>query len=206
MEYAIVNNNGVYIRLNNGQPVACTKKTRDTFQKQKAENILEHLPKSMRRLHFKLECIPDIKMETPVERIVKATKTSIKGNDGYEVADSVKCWIDKFGECERILSDAAKRYKELELELRQADEELMDILHEIELTKSVDLYKGWIFYRRIKNNRKKRRDLKDEMVIIHNVIAEVDTTKVSKERTQKAIDGLFNRKYTYRIVEVENGE
>ena len=44
------------------------------------------------------------------------------------------------------------------------------------------------------------------MVIIHNVIAEVDTTKVSKERTQKAIDGLFNRKYTYRIVEVENGE
>ena len=206
MEYAIVNNNGVYIRLNNGQPVACTKKTRDTFQKQKAENILEHLPKSMRRLHFKLECIPDIKMETPVERIVKATKSSIKGCDGYEVAESVKSWVDKFGECERILSDAAKRYKELELELRQADEELMDILHEIELTKPVDLYKGWIFYRRIKNNRKKRRDLKDEMIIIHNVIAEVDTTKVSKERTQKAINGLFTRKYRYRIVEVENGE
>ena len=206
MEYAIVNNNGVYIRLNNGQPVACTKKTRDTFQKQKAENILEHLPKSMRRLHFKLECIPDIKIETPVERIVKATKISIKGNDGYEVAESVKSWVDKFGECERILSDAAKRYKELEIELRQADEELMDILHEVELEKPVDLYKGWIFYRRIKNNRKKRRDLKDEMIIIHNVIAEVDTTKVSKERTQKAIDGLFNRKYTYRIVEVENGE
>lgn len=90
MEYAIVNNNGVYIRLNNGQPVACTKKTRDTFQKQKAENILEHLPKSMRRLHFKLECIPDIKIQTPVERIVEATKTSIKGNDGYEVSESVR--------------------------------------------------------------------------------------------------------------------
>ena len=202
MEYAIVNNNGVYIRLNNGQPVACTKKTRDTFQKQKAENILEHLPKSMRRLHFKLECIPDIKMETPVERIVKATKTSIKGNDGYEVAESVKSWFDKIGECELILSDAAKRYKELEIELKRADEELMDILHEIELTKPVDLYKGWIFYRRIKNNRKKRRDIKDEMIILNNVIAEVDVTKVSKERTQKAIDGLFNRKYTYRIVEV----
>ena len=206
MEYAIGNNNGVYIRIDDGQLITCSKRTRGTWSKRKAENILDHLPKSMRRLNFKLECIPDIKIETPVERIVKATKTSIKGNDGYEVAESVKCWIDKFGECERILSDAAKRYKELELELRQADEELMDILHEIELEKPVDLYKGWIFYRRIKNNRKKRRDLKDEMVIIHNVIAEVDTTKVSKERTQKAIDGLFNRKYTYRIVEVENGE
>lgn len=206
MEYAIVNNNGVYIRINDGQLITCSKRARGTWSKQKAENILDHLPKSMRRLHFKLECIPDIKIETPVERIVKATKISIKGNDGYEVADSVKCWIDKFGECERILSDAAKRYKELELELRQADEELMDILHEIELTKPVDLYRGWIFYRRIKTNRKKRRNLKDEMVIIHNVIAEVDATKVSKERTQKAIDGLFNRKYTYRIVEVENGE
>lgn len=202
MEYAIVNNNGVYIRLNNGQPVACTKKTRDTFQKQKAENILEHLPKSMRRLHFKLECIPDIKIQTPVERIVEATKTSIKGNDGYEVSESVRSWIDKFGECERILNDAAKRYKELEIELKRADEELIDILHEVELEKPVDLYRGWIFYKRIRTNRKNRRNLKDEMVIIHNVIAEVDTTKVSKERTH----GLFSRKYRYRIVEVENGE
>lgn len=206
MEYAIVNNNGVYIRLNNGQPVACTKKTRDTFQKQKAENILEHLPKSMRRLHFKLECIPDIKIQTPVERIVEATKTSIKGNDGYEVSESVRSWIDKFGECERILNDAAKRYKELEIELKRADEELIDILHEVELEKPVDLYRGWIFYKRIRTNRKNRRNLKDEMVIIHNVIAEVDTTKVSKERTQKAINGLFSRKYRYRIVEIENGE
>lgn len=202
MEYAIVNNNGVYIRLNNGQPVACTKKTRDTFQKQKAENILEHLPKSMRRLHF----IPDIKIQTPVERIVEATKTSIKGNDGYEVSESVRSWIDKFGECERILNDAAQRYKELEIELKRADEELIDILHEVELEKPVDLYRGWIFYKRIRTNRKNRRNLKDEMVIIHNVIAEVDTTKVSKERTQKAINGLFSRKYRYRIVEVENGE
>jgi hypothetical protein len=112
LKYAIVNNNGVYIRLNNGQPVACPKKIRDTFSKQKAENILEHLPKSMRRLHFKL----------------------------------------------------------------------------------------------VRTNRKNRRNLKDEMVIIHNVIAEVDTTKVSKERTQKAIDGLFNRKYTYRIIEVNETE
>ena len=206
MEYAIVNNNGVYIRNDDGQLITCSKRTRGTWSKRKAENILDHLPKSMRRLNFKLECIPDIKIETPVERIVKATKISIKGNDGYEVADSVKCWVDKFGECERILSDAAKRYKELELELRQADEELMDILHEIELTKPVDLYKGWIFYRRIKNNRKKRRDLKDEMIIIHNVIAEVDATKVSKERTQKAIDGLFSRKYRYRIVEMDETE
>lgn len=206
MEYAIVNNNGVYIRLNNGQPVACTKKTRDTFQKQKAENILEHLPKSMRRLHFKLECIPDIKIQTPVERIVEATKTSIKGNDGYEVSESVRSWIDKFGECERILNDAAQRYKELEFELKRADEELIDILHEVELEKPVDLYRGWIFYKRIRTNRKNRRNLKDEMVIIHNVIAEVDTTKVSKERTQKAIDGLFNRKYTYRIIEVNETE
>ena len=206
MEYAIGNNNGVYIRIDDGQLITCSKRTRGTWSKRKAENILDHLPKSMRCLHFKLECIPDIKMETPVERIVKATKTSIKGNDGYEVAESVKSWVDKFGECERILSDAAKRYKELEIELRQADEELMDILHEVELEKPVDLYRGWIFYKRIRNNRKNRRNLKDEMVIIHNVIAEVDTTKVSKERTQKAINGLFNRKYTYRIVEVENGE
>ena len=182
------------------------KENKRHISKAKAENILEHLPKSMRRLHFKLECIPDIKIQTPVERIVEATKTSIKGNDGYEVSESVRSWIDNFGECERILNDAAQRYKELEFELKQADEELIDILHEVELEKPVDLYRGWIFYKRIRTNRKNRRNLKDEMVIIHNVIAEVDTTKVSKERTQKAINGLFSRKYRYRIVEIGNGE
>lgn len=41
------------------------------------------------------------------------------------------------------------------------------------------------------------------MLIIHNVLKEIDDTKISRERTQKAIDGLFDRKYTYRVVEVD---
>ncbi len=65
------------------------------------------------------------------------------------------------------------------------------------------MYSAWLLYKKIRENRRNRRQLKDEMLIIHNVLKEIDDTKISRERTQKAIDGLFDRKYTYRVVEVD---
>ena len=42
------------------------------------------------------------------------------------------------------------------------------------------------------------------MLIIHNVLEEINETKVDRERTKKAIAGLFDRKYKYRIVEEDD--
>ena len=79
----------------------------------------------------------------------------------------------------------------------------MDALHSIELETPKDLYSAWLVYKKIRENRRNRRQLKDEMLIIHSILEEIDDTKISRERTQKAIDGLFERKYTYRVVEVD---
>ena len=53
----------------------------------------------------------------------------------------------------------------------------------------------------IKNNRQKRRNKKDELLIVENVLKDVDPKYLRRERVQKAIDGLLNRKYTFRVVE-----
>lgn len=111
-----------------------------------------------------------------------------------------------FGQCEDVMKSAIARYKFLEEELHNKDLELLDILHNIELGKPLDLFHGWLIYKDIKTNRESRRDTKDEMLIINNVIREIKPELFSRERTEKAINGLFERKYKLRIVEEEDDE
>lgn len=127
-------------------------------------------------------------------------------NTDYHPSDNVTQWIEKFGTCYDIFKEARDRYIYLEKELRVSDSSLMDILHNIELESSKDLYSAWLLYKKIRENRKNRRQLKDEMMIIHNILQEIDETKINRERTEKAIEGLFDRKYRYRIVEEDEDD
>ena len=204
MYFVIKNNKNVYITLNkNGQPNPCTESDKGKFDKVKAQNILNSLPKTMKRMGFKLECVPDVIVQTPIQKIVKEESKKIIENTDYHPSENVTQWVNKFGQCYDIIKEAKSRYDELEKQLHISDQELIDVLHNIELELPKDLYSAWLLYKKIRENRRNRRQLKDEMLIIHNVLKEIDDTKISRERTQKAIDGLFDRKYTYRVVEVD---
>ena len=202
LDYIIKNNKQVYIRLsNNGKAETCNETNMGRFTEQKAKNILKALPKTLKNLNFYVECIPDIKVETPVQKIVREESKHVIENTDYHPSDNVTQWIEKFGTCYDIFKEARDRYEYLEKELRMSDSSLMDILHSIELETSKDLYSAWLLYKKIRENRRNRRQLKDEMMIIHNILREIDETKINRERTEKAIEGLFDRKYRYRIVE-----
>lgn len=43
--------------------------------------------------------------------------------------------------------------------------------------------------------------MKDELLIVENVLKDVDPKYLRRKRVQRAIDGLLNRKYTFRVVE-----
>lgn len=204
MYFVIKNDKNVYITLNkNGQPNPCTENDKGKFDKVKAQNILNSLPKTMKRMGFKLECVPDVIVQTPIQKIVKEESKKIIENTDYHPSENITQWVNKFGQCSDIIKEAKSRYDELEEQLHISDQELIDVLHNIELELPKDLYSAWLLYKKIRENRRNRRQLKDEMLIIHNVLKEIDDTKISRERTQKAIDGLFDRKYTYRVVEVD---
>lgn len=71
--------------------------------------------------------------------------------------------------------------------------------------KDKDLFGGWKLYKQIRDNRKQRRDLKDEILIVKNVLREItDDSCFQRKRIKRAIDGLFTRKYAFRVVEEEN--
>lgn len=111
MDYVIKNHKNVYIRLNkNGTAVTCAEHERSLFEESKARNILNGLPKTLKRLNFRLEAIPDIKSK---EELVNSAKKEVIENNNYIVPNTVKQWVEKFGVCDDILKEAQKRREEL---------------------------------------------------------------------------------------------
>ena len=203
LDYCIKNNKNVYIKLDsNGRPVTCIKGVMGRFEYSKARNILDNLPKSLRAMHFKLQAIPDV---TPKEE-KKTIKKKIENRDEYAVSEDISRWVDKFGVCADILEEAKKRQDDLIGRLHNKDKKLLDILHIIEIEKPKDLYKGWLLYREIRTNQKERRIIKDELLIVENVLKEINPSCLQRDRVQRAIDGLFNREYTFRIVDNDECE
>ena len=194
LDYVIKNHKNVYIRLNgNGKPVTCAEHEKTLFEHSKAKNILDSLPKTLRRLKFKIEPIPDI---------VQKTEEKIIESNNYIMSESLQQWIEKFGICDDILKEAQRRKEELNRELSNIDKQFVNLVHEIEFEGKVDLYGGWQERNQIKENREKRRNIKDELLIISNVLR-MDFRHIDRETINRAIAGLANRKFTYRIVEEE---
>jgi len=197
MDYVIKNHKNLYIRLNsNGKAVTCTEGEKTLFDFTKANNIVYSLPKTLKRLNFKVEALPDIIVK-PEEKVIQ--------NKNYSIPKSIEDWIEKFGICDDILKEAQKRKHELYEELSNIDKQFSNLIHEIEFEGKIDMYGGWIERNRIKANREKRRDIKDELIIISNVL-KMDFRNLDRNTINEAIVGLANRKFTYRIVEEDESD
>lgn len=205
MDYLITNpSKKVFIRLDdNGRPETCDRETAQKFESSKAKNIVDHLPKTLKRFHFKAQAFPEITSQVNKNIVQEIEKNIIQGNVDYEVTENITQWIDKFGSCADVLEEAKERQKLLLQQLEDVDNKLLDILHRIELELPKDLYHGWLLYKEIKTNRKNRRVIKDELIIIQDVLEKVNSFWLSRERIQKAVDGLFKRKYRFRIIDEE---
>lgn len=202
MDYVIKNHKNVYIKLNrNGTAITCSESEKGLFKESKAKNIIGSLPKTLKRLNFRVEPISDIQQNKQNKKIIG--EKDIK-REVYIPSENITRWIDKFGKCGDILSEAEEREKQLLKDLKYNDKELIDILHIIEIEKPKDMFSGWKLYKRIRNNRIERRSIKDELIIVENVLEQIKNISCfHREKIQKAINGLFTRKYTFRIIEEE---
>lgn len=202
MDYVIRNYKGVYIRLNhNGAPVTCAEHEKSLFEQSKAENILDSLPKTLKRLNFKVEPILDIgqnKLNSTADRKV------IK-NENYIIPDQITQWIEKFGICDDILKEAQERKEELSRLLSDVDKEFSNMVHKVELEEKIDMYGAWRERMEWQKNRRKRRKIKDELLIISNVL-KMDFRNLDRSTIDKAVRGLAKRKFTYRVIEEEETE
>lgn len=200
MDYVIKNHKGVYIRLNqNGTPVTCAEHGKTLFEQSKAKNILDSLPKTLKKLKFYVEAIPDI---APKENMDNKIENQVIESKNYILSDQIKQWVEKFGICDDILKEAKNRKEELNKALSEIDKEFINIIHEIEFEGKIDLYGGWQERNKVKVNREKRRRIKDELLVISSVLR-MDFRNIDRNTIDKVVAGLAKRKFTFRIVEEE---
>ena len=193
LDYVIRNKGGLYVKLNeNGMPVTCSESQRGLFEYSKANNICNSLPKQLKKFKFFVEAVPEIKPKIEEQNTI-TTNT-------YEPSENVTRWINELGRCEDILSEASKRYQELNRELSDVDLKLQDMLHNIELSDKCDMYKSWQMINEIRDLRKQRRNIKDEKLVLSGIKSQ-GITYLSRSSVQKCVDGLSKRKYRIRIVE-----
>lgn len=201
MDYVIKNHKGVYIRLNkNGAAVTCSEHEKTLFEESKAKNILKSLPKTLQRLNFKIEAIPDIGQDK-----LNSFESKVIESENYIISDQITQWIEKFGICDDILKEAQKRKDELNRIISNYDRAVSNWLHEVELQKKKNACGGYLKYKDIKEIVDKRRDAKDEWIIINNILR-MDFRNLDREVVNNAVIGLAKRKFTYRVIEEEETE
>lgn len=198
LEYVITNpNKTVYLRLNkNGSPETCVKQVAQRFENSKARNILDNLPKTMKKFHFKVQPIPD----EIVHRNEERKKDEIIISTYYTVPDSVTQWVDRVKNCNDLAKDAAKRKEELVQALSNADKDLSNCLHKIELTKWKNGCDGYKEYKSVKIILEKRRKIKDELSVVQSILT-ANLESMATNRIEKVVDGLSNRFFNVREVE-----
>lgn len=202
MNYVIKNHKEVYIRLNkNGSPVTCSEQDKTLFEHSKAKNILDSLPKTLRKLRFNVEAVPDVIESKPnIDSENKILQT-----ENYIVSDQIKEWMDKFGICDDILKEAKKRKDELNKIISNYDRAVSNWLHEVEIEKKKNACGGYLKYSDIKDIVDKRRMAKDEWIIINNILR-MDFRNLDRKVINSAVSGLAKRKFTYRVVEEDETE
>ena len=55
---------------------------------------------------FKLECVPDVIVQTPIQKIVKEESKKIIENTDYHPSENITQWVNKFGQCYDIIKEA----------------------------------------------------------------------------------------------------
>ena len=202
MDYVIKNHKNLYIRLNkNGTPVTCAEHEKTLFEQSKAKNILDSLPKTLKRLNFTVEPILDVGQN----KLNSSEDRKIIKNENYIIPDQITQWIEKFGICDDILKEAQKRKEELVRLLSDVDREFSNMVHKVELEEKIDMYGAWKERIEWQKNRRKRRKIKDELLIISNVL-KMDFRNLDRSTIDKVVRGLAKRKFTYRVIEEEETE
>ncbi len=192
----VIRNGAIFIKLNeSGAPITCAESQKGLFEYSKAKNICASLPKTLKKMNFKVEAIPDIQLKVEDQKIITT--------NAYIPSEKVTRWINKLGQLEDVLNEVDERNDELNGELSDIDLKLQDILHTIELSDKCDMYKSWQMINEIRDLRKQRRDIKDEKLVLSGIKSQ-GITYLSRSSVQKCVDGLSKRKYRIRIVEEED--
>lgn len=187
MEFLYLITNGRnYLGIDNKQQLTTvsTREKAKRFTKEKAENVLQNLPKTMKNIGYFIT--PDEESNSIIEIALSEMENGI-----YDI-------LTKVQEFESYVQDIGKRRDILTYELSKVDAEIEDILHAAEFY-NLNACEGYKLYKMLKERRIKRRQLKDYIEVVGYV--ECSTGKdFANGLGSKSILGTTTRKYQPRVL------
>lgn len=197
MDYVIANpSKKVFIRLGKGGAFeTCTKSMATHFEEEKAKNVLKNLPKTLRK--FNLSIFGNYNVTNLNSAEPNVDEDHMIFNAAYKKSDSTVFWINKMKEIQEFSDKALERKSQLVKDLSDADREVSNCLHKIELTNWKNGCDGYKEYRTLKTVLERRRKIKDELIIVGSILnSHLDEIEV--EEFEKTVDWLNNRVFKVR--------
>ena len=154
----------------------------------------------MRKFNFRVEPIPEI--SSPKEKDYANSSVSKLVEKPYTVPEEVQEWLNRARQCNGLAKDAAVRKEDLVKRLSNADKELSNCLHEIELSKKKNACNGYKEYCRLKIILERRRIIKDELSVVNSILTS-NLQSMATNRIEKVVDGLEKRKFMIRDVDLD---
>lgn len=189
MQY-IITDGKLYISAKGGIHTEQGLKDATKFELDKANNVLNSIPKFLRRSEWKVEPFID-------ENVEKVNKQIDKSMEEYKgLTDNI---FDKMMDVETYVTNLKKYLVVLDAELDRIRLEIIDIEHAAEFF-DLDLYKGWKLYKMLQDARKRRRKFKDEKAKIEYILRSnfVDCTNSAITNYIKSLD---DRQYSPRVLQ-----
>ena len=116
----------------------------------------------------------------------------------------VEMYVDSINS---IFTDISNTYNNSIEEIKEVEQSLMDLLHEIELSSDKDMYQGYLLYKEIKTLRIRRRQAKEKAELLKGIydfangsqVAQIKNTLGQlKGNSKKTLSHQNNRVYSAR--------
>lgn len=184
-DYVMKNHCGKFVTIRNAAMA-------DEFSKAIAENVLNNqIPKKMRASLY-LE-----KVDTGIKSDLKEIPAHSEEVE-FDVPENVNRWIEKLKDLNGLANEAGQREKDLNLQLSDVDQRLSDLLHYCEFC-SLNAAQGYKVYKKIKEYRQQRRQIKNELEVVRFILNKKITDSVSEDANE-LIHKINAKRYEPRVL------
>lgn len=165
-------------------------------EKVKATNTLSNLPKTLKNLSYKVvEIVKELDSESQTEKFSIKTDYDIKLDSSFPVMEDIIKIASSF---EGLFSKIVSHKELLEARLNLINKSIVDVEHLIEF-RSLNACQGYKVYKKLKELRLERREVKDSLTIVQ-IFQEFVTDDPAKQEIAKRIAGIQERIYSPRVL------
>lgn len=195
--YVIGDGNGNFIRrdFTGKYTVSSCESLAEHWSDQcKATNVLNNAIHRQIRKRYKVLAIEEPTFDSEEEiQEVRLEREPIEIDDSQ-----LDAYFNSIQAAGAMLEDIEAKIAFYRQELSEVDKEISDITHFIEM-KNLDLYRAWKTVMLLKQALRKRRKIKDKILILSTLNKDKEVCIKIKEM-KKMLDGLENRQYAPRVL------